>query len=614
MICGLSALLPPGVEMQCIASLPETENSHKQIKSMKTAKLFLSPLRRAKSRRDGTLLTVCFSLRAVLLPALRFFFCANLPAQVTMGGLEDPKSGAILDLNSSTKGGLLLSNVELLNLYTIPYSGTTPFPGITAGNHESVKGDFAGAIVYHTGENGYPAGVYLWNGENWSPAGEDCRALTAADLTLKGLPFAKVNTAASFSVSSKLSARCSEGETFTWSVSGGAIFTPSSGAATSVTFPATGTYTVTVAAQNAYMPAPVTKTLQVIVNNDGSLPVTLLDGVYGIVGQTCLDAKGTKPPTQSIEAYNARVDAFESTADYTKTYRFIHNDAYGNLNLILLDPAGLVESMTSPVPDSAAPVMDTDKEKAFTMTFKSDIKTRVLSNGASLTVKLIASYTNNIGSQKVAYLEIRVEDGTCVCPAKVGNDAWKNFMCHNLGGLDIISPLQLITYEHHGDWYRFGAKNYSLKNEGTNNGIVDNWTITSHSDYPFYTENYEWPDNHADPAFGNPCPAGWKLPTIAEWENVINYNTPADVPDTWVSSGNQTFCNLKKLGDDLILPVAGSRTYNDGSLSVRGGVGYCWSSTHQGGEFGRYVAFFSELQVSNTRRSYGFPVRCVQAE
>jgi hypothetical protein len=46
-----------------------------------------------KSRRDGTLLTVCFSLRifslrAVLLSALMFFFCANLHARVTIGVLS----------------------------------------------------------------------------------------------------------------------------------------------------------------------------------------------------------------------------------------------------------------------------------------------------------------------------------------------------------------------------------------------------------------------------------------------------------------------------------------------------------------------------------------------
>jgi hypothetical protein len=89
-----------------------------------------------KSRRDDTLLTVCdslraFSLRAILLPALLFFFCANLHAQVTIGSLEEPKSGAVLDLNSTLKGGLLLSNIVLDNLYTIPHTGSgtaNPFP------------------------------------------------------------------------------------------------------------------------------------------------------------------------------------------------------------------------------------------------------------------------------------------------------------------------------------------------------------------------------------------------------------------------------------------------------------------------------------------------------
>jgi hypothetical protein len=90
--------------------------------------------------------------------------------------------------------------------------------------------------------------------------------------------------------------------------------------------------------------------------------MTLLDGVYGIVGPVCLDAKVKKQPaTQSNEAFAARVDAFASTADYTKTYRFVHNDIYSNLHLILLDPAGLVESMTAP--DEAVPVMGAEKEE-----------------------------------------------------------------------------------------------------------------------------------------------------------------------------------------------------------------------------------------------------------
>jgi uncharacterized protein (TIGR02145 family) len=105
--------------------------------------------------------------------ALLFLFCANLHAQVTIGGLTDPAPGALLDLNGTggVRGGLLLSNVTLPNVSAIPES----FPGVTSGNCNTleVKSNFRGAIVYHTGENNIPAGVYVWNGELWVPFGGD---------------------------------------------------------------------------------------------------------------------------------------------------------------------------------------------------------------------------------------------------------------------------------------------------------------------------------------------------------------------------------------------------------------------------------------------------------
>jgi hypothetical protein len=83
------------------------------------------------------------------------FSCANLHAQVLIGGTDRPKNGTILDLNSTTKGGLILSNVTLPNLYTIPVN----FPGIDAVTDE-VKKKFTGAMVYHTGGT-VPTGIYL---------------------------------------------------------------------------------------------------------------------------------------------------------------------------------------------------------------------------------------------------------------------------------------------------------------------------------------------------------------------------------------------------------------------------------------------------------------------
>jgi uncharacterized protein (TIGR02145 family) len=288
-------------------------------------------------------------------------------------------------------------------------------------------------------------------------------------------------------------------------------------------------------------------------------------------------------------------------------------------------------------PDEAVPVMGAEKEKAFTLTFRPDIKTVVPSDGDSLTVKLIATYTNNSGLSKIAYLEIRVEDGTCICPAKTstGPDTWMNFMCHNLGGLDIISSSQLITYEHHGDWYRFGAKYPSLVNNGTNNGSQD-WTYGSSAVPTYYTEatsyaqnsgSWDWPDalaNYED-VIGNPCPAGWRLPAITELAAVVNKNTSdeditvinplTNVPATWLTASNQTFSNLKKSGDYLYLPAVGYREGNIGNISNRGYYGYYWSSTSNNNYTVWCIYFYSGSQyVFGTDPSYGFSVRCVQAE
>jgi uncharacterized protein (TIGR02145 family) len=106
-----------------------------------------------------------------LLPALAFLACTGLQAQVTIGGLVEPAAGAVLDLNSGgAKGGLLLSNVTLPDLTTIPYNSTNAFPGVDNNNKEDVKSQFRGAIVYHTGGNDIAAGVYVWNGKWWTPA------------------------------------------------------------------------------------------------------------------------------------------------------------------------------------------------------------------------------------------------------------------------------------------------------------------------------------------------------------------------------------------------------------------------------------------------------------
>jgi uncharacterized protein (TIGR02145 family) len=226
-----------------------------------------------------------------------------------------------------------------------------------------------------------------------------------------------------------------------------------------------------------------------------------------------------------------------------------------------------------------------------------------------LTVKLRADYKNSNGELKTAYLDIRLKDGYCVCPAKIGANTLLNFMCHNLGGLDIISSDQIITRAHHGGYYRFGAKDPSYDN------VVDNlsslgWTAST----PYVQSGgTEWRDDH------NPCPAGWKLPTGTQWGAFTNYynaNSGETFPfpvSTWIEdpSGSSVVDNGKRFGVHLYLPVSGAR-HIDGALFRRGYHGSYWSSTSDSTDKGYRMFFgYSNQMFGEDYRYFAGNVRCV---
>jgi uncharacterized protein (TIGR02145 family) len=99
--------------------------------------------------------------KILVLLSIALVLSANLRAQVTIGGLNEPKAGALLDLNSTIQGGLVLSNVDLTNLGVIP---ANTFVNISA--EQDSNPELAGMIVYNTYEpNGI--GVHVWDGYDW---------------------------------------------------------------------------------------------------------------------------------------------------------------------------------------------------------------------------------------------------------------------------------------------------------------------------------------------------------------------------------------------------------------------------------------------------------------
>ncbi|MDR2085897.1 MAG: hypothetical protein LBP72_01860, partial [Dysgonamonadaceae bacterium] len=98
----------------------------------------------------------------ILVLSIALTLSANLRAQVTIGSVNEPKAGAILDLNSGAKGGLILSNVGLDNPTEIPAG----FPGMSGADIAVAKAQLKGAMVYNTNENTC-IGVHAWNGDYW---------------------------------------------------------------------------------------------------------------------------------------------------------------------------------------------------------------------------------------------------------------------------------------------------------------------------------------------------------------------------------------------------------------------------------------------------------------
>ncbi|MDR0810653.1 MAG: hypothetical protein LBN23_00010, partial [Paludibacter sp.] len=119
----------------------------------------------------------------ILTIAAVLLLTTHLQAQVTIGGVTEPAKGALLDLNSTSKGGLLLSNVSITDLGKIPV-GADIFSGITAGGAADANDEtnlkLAGTVVYNTNPD-TGIGLYIWDGENWNKIGAGGKLILSAD-------------------------------------------------------------------------------------------------------------------------------------------------------------------------------------------------------------------------------------------------------------------------------------------------------------------------------------------------------------------------------------------------------------------------------------------------
>ena len=216
----------------------------------------------------------------------------------------------------------------------------------------------------------------------------------------------------------------------------------------------------------------------------------------------------------------------------------------------------------------------------------------------------VANFALNIGGQSCT-LSIPVGCGAYVAP-----NTWKEFACYNLDAANTAADPFAPSWEIIGSYWQWGKlakiadgpSGAGTSTTETKEGPISGWNTTP-------AANNAWED--ASKTSNDPCPNGFRIPTIAQWTDVLDNNVVT--PIGTFNPGASNYSSGIKIGAGLFLPAAGQRGFNDGSLEDRNLGGYYWSSSPYGNDEAHYFYTYSGYPyVSFTiDRVLGFPVRCI---
>ena len=197
-------------------------------------------------------------------------------------------------------------------------------------------------------------------------------------------------------------------------------------------------------------------------------------------------------------------------------------------------------------------------------------------------------------------------DNNAYSTVKIGNQAW---MVQNLAVTQLNDGTNISNVTDNTAWAALTTPGYC-------------WYNNDEATYkPTYGALYNWYAVNT----GKLCPAGWHVPTDAEWHTLILYLDPAAIlasPESSIAGGKLKETGTTHWSDPntgatnesgfTALP-GGNRGY-DFTFKLIGNYGYWWSSTENSSQtvFSRLMDYGSaEVNRDIDDKEIGFSVRCV---
>lgn len=195
-------------------------------------------------------------------------------------------------------------------------------------------------------------------------------------------------------------------------------------------------------------------------------------------------------------------------------------------------------------------------------------------------------------------------DATVTCVTNpVTNRFW---MDKNLGASSVATSLtDSLAY---GDLYQWGrlTDGHEKRDSGTTD-VLSNTDVPADGNFIITSSSpYDWrvPQNsnlwQGVTGINNPCPAGFRLPTVSEWQGEIATWVPQDATGGF--------------GSELKLSLGGSRSATIGTIFNAGGAFRYWTSSTDsaGNAFIVYTLADMSIQLGIIGRATGGSVRCIR--